>query len=143
MMKKPIVLFVKGEQFYEGVSPETTELMTEGSMEIEDGKIILSYDETELTGMKGTTTRFIIEGETVVLERMGMIQSQMMFEQGKRSSSLYETPWGTMVVDIATTRLACRLGERGGVMEIAFTIAVNHQVTGENRFKVRVKERSG
>ena len=141
MMKKPIVLFVKGEQAYEGVGPENTELMTEGLMEMEDGKIILSYEETELTGMKGTTTRFIIEGETVVLERIGTIQSQMMFEQGKRSSSLYETPWGTMVVDIATTRLAHRLDERGGVLEIAFTIAVNHQVTGENRFKIRVKER--
>lgn len=141
MMKKPIVLFVKGEQAYEGVGPESTELMTEGLMEMEDGKIVLSYEETELTGMKGTTTRFIIEGETVVLERIGTIQSQMMFEQGKRSSSLYETPWGTMVVDVATTRLAHRLDERGGVLEIAFTIAVNHQVTGENRFKIRVKER--
>ena len=143
MMKKPIVLFVKGEQFYAGVEPETTELMTEGVMETEDGKIVLSYEETELTGMEGTTTRFIIEGETVVLERTGTIQSQMLFEQGKRNSSLYETPWGTMVVDIATTRLAHRLDERGGVMELAFTIAVNHQVTGENRFKVRVKERAG
>lgn len=45
-----------------------------------------------------------------------------------------------MAVDIATTKLAHRLTERGGVMEIAFTIAVNHQVTGENRFKVRVRE---
>lgn len=143
MMKIPIVLFVKGEQFYDGVEPETTELMTEGMMELEDGRTVLSYEETELTGMKGTTTRFIIDGETVVLERSGMIQSQMLFEQGKRSSSLYETPWGTMVVDIATTRLACRINERGGVMEIRFTVAVNHQVTGENRFKVRVRERAG
>lgn len=141
-MKKEIILFVKGEQSYEGVGPERTELMTEGLMELEDGRIILSYEESELTGMKGTTTRFIIEDESVVLERTGLIQSQMLFEKGRRSSSLHETPWGTMVVDIATTRLAHRMDERGGVMEIAFTIAVNHQVTGENRFKVRVKERS-
>jgi len=140
MMKKPIVLFVKGIQVYEGVEPETTELMTEGLMEIKDGKTVLSYEETELTGMKGTTTRFIIDGDTVVLERIGLIQSQMMFRQGERSSSLYETPWGTMVVDIATTRLAHRINERGGLMEIQFTIAVNHQVTGENRFKIRVRE---
>jgi len=140
MMKKPIVLFVKGLQSYVGVEPETTELMTEGLMEIENGRIVLSYEETELTGMKGTTTRFVIENDTVVLERTGMIQSQMLFRQGERSSSLYETPWGTMVVDIATTKLAHRVNERGGLMEIRFTIAVNHQVTGENRFKIRVRE---
>lgn len=142
MTEKQIILFVRGEQTYDSVAPEVTELATEGVMTLDGEEISLSYEETELTGMEGTTTRFTVRGDTVVLERTGMIQSRMEFKQGERSSSLYETPWGTMVVDIATTRLAHRLNERGGVMEILFTIAVNHQVTGENRFRVRVKERS-
>lgn len=142
MQKKSVVLFVRGEQTYDGVAaPEVTELITEGVMTMEPGgAMTLTYEETELTGMEGTTTRFIIREDQVVLERTGMIQSRMEFKQGERSSSLYETPWGTMVVDISTTRLLHRLTERGGVMEIVFTIAVNHQVAGENRFKVRVKE---
>lgn len=142
MQKKPVILFVRGEQTYDGVAaPEVTELITEGVMTMEDGgAMTLTYEETELTGMEGTTTRFLIRGDQIVLERTGRIQSRMEFKQGERSSSLYETPWGTMVVDISTTRLLHRLGERGGVMEVVFTIAVNHQVTGENRFKVRVKE---
>lgn len=139
-MEKQIILFVRGEQTYDGVSPEVTELATEGLMTIEGEEVTLTYQESEITGMEGTTTRFIVRGDTVVLERTGMIVSRMEFKQGERSSSFYETPWGTMAVDIATTKLAHRLTERGGVMEIAFTIAVNHQVTGENRFKVRVRE---
>ena len=31
---KPIVLFVKGEQYFDGVDPDGTELMTEGTMTI-------------------------------------------------------------------------------------------------------------
>lgn len=139
-MEKQIILFVRGEQTYDSVSPEVTELATEGLMTIEGEEVALTYQESEITGMEGTTTRFIVRGDTVVLERTGMIVSRMEFKQGERSSSFYETPWGTMAVDIATTKLAHRLTERGGVMEIAFTIAVNHQVTGENRFKVRVRE---
>ena len=140
-MEKEIILFVRGEQTYDGVSPEVTELATEGVMTIrEDGEMVLTYQESEITGMEGTTTRFTIRGGTVVLERAGLIVSRMEFKQGERSSSFYETPWGAMEVDIVTTKLAHRFTERGGVMEIAFTIAVNHQVTGENRFKVRVKE---
>ncbi len=139
-MEKRIILFVRGEQTYDSVSPEVTELATEGLMTIEGEEVTLTYQESEITGMEGTTTRFIVRGDTVVLERTGMIVSRMEFKQGERSSSFYETPWGTMAVDIATTKLAHRLTERGGVMEIAFTIAVNHQVTGENRFKVRVRE---
>ena len=139
-MEKQIILFVRGEQTYDSVSPEVTELATEGLMTIEGEEVTLTYQESEITGMEGTTTRFIVRGDTVVLERTGMIVSRMEFKQGERSSSFYETPWGTMAVYIATTKLAHRLTERGGVMEIAFTIAVNHQVTGENRFKVRVRE---
>ena len=139
-MEKQIILFVRGEQTYDSVSPEVTELATEGLMTIEGEEVTLTYQESEITGMEGTTTRFIVRGDTVVLERTGMIVSRMEFKQGERSSSFYETPWGTMAVDIATTKLAHRLTERGGVMEIAFTIAVNHQVSGENRFKVRVRE---
>ena len=139
-MEKQIILFVRGEQTYDSVSPEVTELATEGLMTIEGEEVTLTYQESEITGMEGTTTRFIVRGDTVVLERTGMIVSRMEFKQGERSSSFYETPWGTMAVDIATTKLAHRLTERGGVMEIAFTIAVNHQVTGENRCKVRVRE---
>lgn len=140
MIEKQIVLFVRGEQSYDGVAPEVTELATEGIMALDGEEISLTYEETELTGMAGTTTRFIVSGDRAALERTGMIQSRMEFKQGERSSSLYETPWGTMVVDIATTKLAHRLTERGGVLEIAFTISVNHQVTGENRFKIRVRE---
>ena len=139
-MEKQIILFVRGEQTYDSVSPEVTELATEGLMTIEGEEVTLTYQESEITGMEGTTTRFIVRGDTVVLERTGMIVSRMEFKQGERSSSFYETPWGTMAVDIATTKLAQRLTERGGVLEIAFTIAVNHQVTGDNRFKIRVKE---
>ena len=139
-MEKQIILFVRGEQTYDSVSPEVTELATEGLMTIEGEEVTLTYQESEITGMEGTTTRIIVRWDTLVLERTGMNVSRMEFKQGERSSSFYETPWGTMAVDIATTKLAHRLTERGGVMEIAFTIAVNHQVTGENRFKVRVRE---
>ncbi|MDE7219346.1 MAG: DUF1934 domain-containing protein [Oscillospiraceae bacterium] len=140
MTEKQIILFVRGEQTYDSVAPEVTELGTEGVMTIDGREITLTYQESEITGMEGTTTRFTIQGDRVVLERTGMIVSRMEFKQGERSSSFYETPWGTMVVDIATTKLAHRLTERGGVLEIVFTIAVNHQVTGENRFKIRVRE---
>lgn len=140
MMEKQIILFVRGEQTYDAVAPEVTELSTEGVMTIDGEEITLTYQESEITGMEGTTTRFTVRGDMAVLERTGTIVSRMEFTRGERSSSLYETPWGTMVVDISTTKLTHRITERGGVMEIAFTIAVNHQVTGENRFKVRVKE---
>ena len=143
MIEKDVILFVRGEQRFDQLAPEVTELTTPGVMTIaESGEIALTYQETELTGMEGTTTRFTIQDDTVTLTREGGVNSQMVFQRGKRCSSLYETPWGSILVDVATTTLASRLSERGGVLEVRYTIAVDHRVTGENRFRIRVRERA-
>lgn len=142
MEEKEVILFVRGEQSFDGLPADVTELMTEGVMTIDGGGITLTYQETELTGMEGTTTSFLIQGDCVELRRTGGINSQMLFQRGKRHSSLYETPWGTLLVDVSTLSLSHRLGSRGGILDIRFNIAVDHQVTGENHFRIRVKERS-
>ena len=140
MEEKEVILFVRGEQSFDGLPADVTELMTEGVMTIDGGGITLTYQETELTGMEGTTTSFLIQGDCVELRRTGGINSQMLFQRGKRHSSLYETPWGTLLVDVSTLSLSHRLGSRGGILDIRFNIAVDHQVTGQNRFKIRVRE---
>ena len=140
MEEKQVILFVRGEQSFDGMTPDATELMTEGVMALEGDEITLTYQETELTGMAGTTTCFIVRGDRVELRRTGGINSQIIFQLGKRHSSLYETPWGTIQVDVATTALSHRLTSRGGVMDIRVSIAVDHRVTGENHCKVRVRE---
>ena len=141
MIKKQIIIFVRGTQYFDGVEPDETELMTEGVMELrDDGEILVEYEESELTGMEGTTTRFSIRGDTVTLTRSGQLNSQMVFQKGKRHSSLYETPWGTMLVNIFTTYLEYRIGEHGGVMEIKYGVAVDYQSTGTNEFKIRIRE---
>ena len=62
MIEKQVILFVRGEQSFDGLEPDITELMTEGVMTIDSGGgISLSYQETELTGMEGTTTCFTIQ----------------------------------------------------------------------------------
>lgn len=106
----------------------------------EDG-MVLSYQETALTGMEGTTTRFQIQGPRVILTRSGTVNSQMVFEEGRQHTSLYETPFGELSVDIQTSVLKHNLTERGGLMEIKYSIAVEHTVTGRNCFKIRVRRK--
>ena len=142
MTEKDVLIFVRGEQLYEGAEPDVTELTTEGTMTVtDDGDTVLTYRETELTGMEGTVTCFTIRGNVVTLARTGAVSSQIVFQKGRQHSSFYETPWGALSVDVTTSCLALRLGERGGVMEIGYSIAVEHQVTGRCRFKIRVRER--
>jgi len=139
---KPVILSVKGEQYFDGVDPDATELMTEGTLSVTPQGFLLSYQESELTGMEGTTTTFEIRGGQVLLTRSGKVNSQMVFEEGRQHTSLYETPFGELTVDIQTSRLRHSMTERGGLLEIRYSIAVEHTVTGKNTFKIRVREKS-
>ena len=135
------MLSIRGEQYFDGIDPDETELMTEGTMTLTEDGMVLSYQETALTGMEGTTTRFQIQGPRVILTRSGTVNSQMVFEEGRQHTSLYETPFGELSVDIQTSVLKHNLTERGGLMEIKYSIAVEHTVTGRNCFKIRVRRK--
>ena len=135
----PVVLSIRGEQYFDDVDPDETELITEGTMTLAGDEIRLSYEESELTGMKGTTTAFSLRNGQVVLTRTGTVNYRMVFEEGRQHTSLYETPFGELTVDIQTSRLRHNLTERGGIMEIRYSIAVEHTVTGRNCFKIRVR----
>ena len=137
--KLPVMLSIRGEQSFDDADPDATELMTEATLTLREGNLYLAYQESELTGMEGTTTTFAVEGPRVTLMRTGSVNSQMVFEEGKQHTSLYETPFGELTVDIQTSKLIHNLSERGGLMEIKYSIAVEHTVTGRNCFKIRVR----
>lgn len=139
--KLPVTLFIRGEQYFDDVDPDATELVTEGTLELMEEGMRLTYQETSLTGMEGTTTTFEITGPQVTLRRAGTVNSQMVFEEGRQHTSLYETPYGELSVDIQTSALRHNLSERGGLLEIKYSIAVEHTVTGRNSFKIRVKRK--
>lgn len=136
----PVLLTIRSEQRYEDMEPDAIELMTEGTLRLTgEGSILLSYQESELTGLEGTTTTFEVRGPQVILSRVGSVNSQMVFEEGKQHTSLYETPFGELAIDIRTSRLRHSLTERGGLMDLRYSISVDHAVTGRNAFKIRVR----
>ena len=138
----PVLMSIRGEQYFDGVDPDATELMTEGTMELTAEGMTLTYEESALTGMEGTTTTFQVRGPQVILTRDGGVNSQMIFEEGRQHTSLYETPFGELTVDIQTSRLRHNLTEQGGLMEIRYSIAVDHTATGRNVFKIRVRRKA-
>ena len=141
-MDKSVIISIRGTQTLDDNPPETVELITEGRL-IDCGEegYTLTYQESELTGLEGTLTTFEIGPGRVILRRSGSVNSQMVFEEGRQHTSLYETPYGELSVDIQTSRLLHNLTERGGLMEIKYSIAVEHVVTGRNCFKIRVRRK--
>ena len=137
----PVLIRVRGEQSFDGAEPDSTELTTEGLLCMTAEGFLLSYEESELTGMAGTTTAFEVQGERVILSRSGRVSSQMVFEEGKKNASLYETPYGVMSMDILTRELRHDMTEEGGTLDICYGITIQRSMCGQNRFHITVRKR--
>ena len=141
-MGKSVIISIKGKQSYENVEDETIELVTEGLLAKEgDGAYTLSYQESELTGLEGTLTTFQIEDGRITLMRHGEVNSQMVFEEGRRHLSMYNTPYGALAVGIKTHSMDCRMDDHGGNIEINYAIEIEHAVAGQNLFRIQVREK--
>ena len=142
-MQKNVVISVKGVQKYDNTDPETVELVTEGLLQEEKGIWVLSYEESEMTGLEGTQTVITVEGEQVTLVRTGHFNSQMVFREGRRHLSMYNTPYGSLAIGVNTRHLLVDLSESGGTLEVDYTIEMDHAVTGRNIFQIKVEEAQG
>lgn len=141
-MKKDVIISIQGLQHYAGMDSDNIELVTEGKLEEAGGALRLSYQESELTGMEGTTTVFQVEPERVTLLRVGSVSSEMVFEQGRRHMSLYSTPYGSMEIGVLARKLNSTLGRNGGKLEINYDIEINHTLAGQSLFRIDVRESS-
>ena len=137
-MRDNVIISIKGKQVNEN-GPDEMELVTEGRMICNDKGVLVSYQETELTGLQGTTTMLRINGPVVTLLREGTVNSQMVFEEGRRHLSMYETPYGSMSVGINTRRVKNTISETGGDLEIDYAIEIDNLMVGRNYFSMNVK----
>ena len=142
-MEKDVVISIKGIQKYEGQDSDTIELVTEGRLTRDEGGYTLSYQESELTGLEGTLTTIQVEGEQVTLMRVGAVNSQMVFQEGRRHLSMYNTPYGAMAIGVNTRHLLAELNDQGGDIEIDYAIEVDHAIAGRNICQIKVKEAEG
>ena len=140
-MTDNVIISIKGKQLYAESGPDEMELVTSGTLKRDSqGGFTISYQESELTGLEGTTTRVHIDGGRVTLLREGNTNSQMVFEEGRRHLSMYETPYGALSIGVNTRRMRSTVGEAGGELEIDYAIEIDNLVAGQNLFRMNVRK---
>ena len=129
-MKQEVVLNIRGRQSYDGQEPDVIELVTEGTMELNDGGWDISYEETELTGMAGVTTTFRVEPGRVFLRRSGKLNSEMVFQEGVRHESLYQLEFGALLMAVTAKMVFFDIVSDGGVIDLVYSIEIENSAAG-------------
>ena len=105
-MKQTVILSIQGTQTYEDQEPEVISLVTEGSMEFRDGGWDISYEESELTGLKGVTTTFRVEPGTVKIVGFDDIQSRLSLSMPLTTIGAGKAAFGQALVDLLMKRIS-------------------------------------
>lgn len=129
-MKQAVVLFIQGRQRYENQEPEVIELTTEGTMEFHGGGWDISYQESALTGLEGVTTTFRVEPGKVILTREGALNSRMVFEQDVDHDSLYQMPFGALLLTVRATSVFFDIVPDGGTIDLSYNINIENTEAG-------------
>ena len=125
-MKKKNVLISLVSIESDGENKNRIELMTEGTLRYEDDFYEISYEESEMTGLEGTTTTVRVEnGRTVMLDRTGTTTSDLVIELGKKHYCHYNTPYGSCTVGVQAKKVESDMNVNGGSLAAVYTLEIN------------------
>ena len=120
-----IMVNIRGSQADE-YDDSTMELYTEGML-THDGKYIIEYDESEISGMENTRTSLTVEGDRVQLRRTGAVETEFVFLKSRVFEAAYETPFGMMQMSVLPTQILSELSEEKGKINLEYVIRIGDQ----------------
>lgn len=138
-MKRAVMLYVRGQQNYADQEPEVIELVTEGVLERTDDGWRLSYEESDLTGMQGVMTTFLVADNAITLKRSGKLNSEMVFKVGVPHDSLYQVDFGALMLSVCATEVESVITEEGGTIDVKYNIEIEQNAMGEIAYHLDIK----
>lgn len=113
------------------------ELITTGLLRQIGQVYELEYEESELSGMEGTTTRIQFKQESVSLERIGEYPSQMFFEEGKKYINIFSTPFGLRQMGIYSMNVHTSISDQEGKINLRYLMDIEGKVQSSNKLLVK------
>ncbi|MHB1392715.1 MAG: YwiB family protein [Clostridia bacterium] len=102
---KPLMLHITSSQSDSQGTIDSMEFYTEGKYyETQDSRYI-SYEESEISGLQGTTTTLKLGKVEAVLIRSGALSSRMTFRIGCETKNEYRTEYGVFDLSVLTHKL--------------------------------------
>ena len=121
---------------------DSFELTTQGKYMKQNGKYLVSYEGSEITGYDNTTTTLKIQDNFVSMIRFGksMGSSQMIFEENKQYTGVYRTPHGNMSVDVYTNEMEVNVDDDGGEVMLDYFVQLNSCQPVRNNLRVKIRK---
>ena len=142
-MKKDVTINIRGTYNFEDDEADVVELFTTGEFYRKNGSYYISYDESEVTGFKGSKTTLKVEDQNcVTMSRKGADKAltQLIVQSGVRHQCQYDVGFGDMMIGVSGRSISSTLNDRGGRLEFKYSLDINALFASDNEMLIVVKE---
>ena len=141
MEKDHYLISILGEQRIDGET-DKIEVLTAGNFMKKRDHFYIGYKEYDDDNPETSYDNLIkVEPDMVTISRKGPMRSQLMLQKGVRHQCIYQTVAGDLNIGVFTKTLKNNLTERGGSLEVSYTLDFNTDLVSENRFLITIEEK--
>jgi len=139
-LKEKWIMKLKSIQHEEDEASETL-LNSEAEYFVdENGERVISYEETEATGMEGSNTEIHVSPDgTVSIIRTGFFQTHLIMKLGKKYFCNYETPFGEFSVGVSAKKIQNQLTDDGGKLMLHYIADANSTLLSDNEVFLEIQ----
>jgi uncharacterized beta-barrel protein YwiB (DUF1934 family) len=141
--KRDVIISIQGCRF----SPDPqnnhlVDIVTDGSMVRLPQGYTVSYREPFGHDIDSLTT-LLVETDRVTMLRSGSSNSQMVFEEGRRHVSYYDSADGPTTVGVTASRVETEMGQEGGRIEVNYGVEIAGSLAEESFVHIDIRAATG
>ncbi len=121
---------------------EEIEIISVGRYGVVNGNEYIKYEELDEDGSKIKNTIKISEkdedGVVVELSKKGKYQTHMIFHAGKKSTSAYATPFGSLLLGIYTRSIRIKRETDKIIVKVDYSLDINYDTVSDCNVEIHI-----
>ena len=141
-MTKQVLITISGLQLMDGETGRPVEVVTAGEYYQKNGKHYLFYEEAVEGSREHIEKRLKIGEGSLEVTKKGLIRTHMVFEKGRKTKTSYETPFGSIEMEFATSKVLLQESEEFMDLQVCYSMEMDNVFLADCSIRVNVKSKN-
>lgn len=138
-MTEDILISVKGLHTLDNdEEDQEIEVFSAGKYYFKNGKHYILYEEQTEDSGDIVKNRIMLKDGCIEVQKKGPINSKMIFEQDKKNSSWYNTPFGNLMAGTTVTDMQVKEEEDLIDIRVSYELEVNYERVADCNIQIKV-----
>ncbi|MBO4338201.1 MAG: DUF1934 domain-containing protein [Lachnospiraceae bacterium] len=138
-MTKDVLISVEGLHFNGDEDPAKVEIINAGSYYKKNDYHYVLYDEAVEGSSQITKNMIKFRSGEALMHKKGFINADMLFEENKRNTSCYVTPFGDIMLDINTNAVDICEEDDSIRLSVDYDLQANYEQLANCRISVLIR----